>query len=378
MKSKFITLVLDTLYAFQCKKAAVRCIFFTGIFFITATSNAQQRTQNEWTDTTFPSFIKRMNYFGERPDWSPDGKKFLFVARSFGDVYEMDVATKEVRPLTHHYYHGGYLRALYLSNGDIALIGPKSFPSENWQEARFKLSELWILNKKLTTPPVRLGEYVWEGPAVSRTQLKISWAEHHGTYPSQKRFWQIWLADIDYSSGTPKLMNQRVVLDNSKEEVKDAVLEPQNFRPGNEDELTVQSSGRGVGNNSTEVLGLNLKTGKLTSYSKSSGSYNEPEGIFPDGQYTLVESSRHRTTESTARNIDLYKLKLDNSSTWERITHFNDGGKFKATNPVVSDDGKFIAFMVARCDEMAGIGHGIYILDLEEFEKIGNTGKLKK
>jgi hypothetical protein len=34
--------------------------------------------------------------------------------------------------------------------------------------------------------------------------------------------------------------------------------------------------------------------------------------------------------------------------------------------------------MVARCDEMAGIGHGIYILDLEEFEKIGNTGKLKK
>jgi Tol biopolymer transport system component len=118
-----------------------------------------------------------------------------------------------------------------------------------------------------------------------------------------------------------------------------------------------------------------MKTGKLINYSRSPRSYNEPEGIFPDGQYTLVESSRHRTTESTARNIDIYKLKLDSNSIWERITNFNVGGKFKATNPVVSNDGKFMAFMVARCDEMAGIGHGIYILDFEEFKKATKTKK---
>lgn len=375
MKKALITLVLPYGFKSKCKKAAIRLFLVSVFYFVTGMSKAQQGIQKEWSDTTFPSYIKRMNYFGERPDWSPDGKKFLFVARSFGDVYEMDVATKEVRPLTHHYYHGGYLRALYLSNGDIALIGPKTFPSDNWKEARFKLSELWVLDKNLKTPPVRLGEYVWEGPAVSRTQLKIAWAEHHGSYPDQKRYWQIWVSDIDYSSGTPKLRNQRVVLDNSKDEVKDAVLEPQNFRPGNEDELTVQSSGHGIGNNSTEVLGLNMKTGKLVNYSRSQGSYNEPEGIFPDGQYTLVESSRHRTTESTARNIDIYKLKLDSNTVWERITNFNVGGKFKATNPVVSNDGKFMAFMVARCDEMAGIGHGIYILDFEEFKKATKTKK---
>jgi hypothetical protein len=93
------------------------------------------------------------------------------------------------------------------------------------------------------------------------------------------------LADIDYSSGTPELKDQRVVMDNAKGEVKGAVLEPQNFRPGNEDELTVQSSHGG-----TEVMGLNLKTGELVNYSKSPASYDEPEGIYPDGQYTLVES----------------------------------------------------------------------------------------
>jgi hypothetical protein len=338
---------------------------------------AQSETRQEWTDTQFPSYVKRLNYFGERPEWSHDGKKVLFVSRTFGDVYEIEVATGKIEPLTHHYYHGGYLRALYLSNGDVLLLGPKSFPSDNWQEARFKLTELWVLSKKRDSPPVRLGEYIWEGPAVSRTGLKISWAQHHGNYPEQKRYWQIWVADIDYASGKPKLKNQRVVLDNTKDEVKDAVLEPQNFRPGTEEELTIQSSGRGVGNNATEVLGLNLKTGQLVNYSKSPDSYNEPEGIFPDGQHTLVESSRHRTTESTARNIDLYKLRLDNSNAWERLTYFNENGRFKATNPVVSDDGKFIAFMVARTQEMAGIGHGIYVLDIEQMEK-ENSAKVVK
>ncbi len=152
----------------QSKKAFKGLLFFAWLISVSNVLHAQQ-TQKEWTDTSFPSYITRMNYYGERPDWSPDGKKFLFVARSFGDVYEMDVATKIVRPLTHHYYHGGYLRALYLSNGDIALIGPKTFPSDNWKEARFKLSELWILDKKLQSPPVRMGEYVWEGPAISRS-----------------------------------------------------------------------------------------------------------------------------------------------------------------------------------------------------------------
>jgi hypothetical protein len=339
---------------------------------------AQSGQEQAWTDTQFPPYIKRLNYFGERPDWSHDGKKILFVSRTFGDVYEIEVATGKIQALTHHYYHGGYLRALYLSNGDILLLGPKTLPSDNWQEARFKLTELWVLNKNLDSPPVRLGEYIWEGPAVSRTQLKISWAEHHGNYPDQKRYWQIWVANMDYSAGKPQIKDQRVVLDNTKGEVQGVVLEPQNFRPGKEEELTIQSSGRGTSNHGTEVLGLHLKTGELLNYSKSPGSYNEPEGIYPDGQYTLVESSRHRTTESTSRNIDLYKLKLDNSNTWERLTFFNENGKFKATNPVISDDGKFIAFMVARTEEMAGIGHGIYVLDIEKMERETRKIKSKK
>lgn len=329
-----------------------------------------QPGESEWTDTQFPSYIKRMNHFGERPDWSHDGKKILFVERSFGDVYEMDVATGDIKPLTHHYYHGGYVRALYLSNGDILLVGPKDFPGEDWKEARFRLCEAWVLSNKLDSPPARLGEFVWEGSAVSRTELKIAWAQHHGVYPEQRRYWEIWVADLDDASGEPRIKNQKVVLDNSKGEVKDAVLEPQNFRLGNEEELIFQSS-----NGGTEVMGLHMPTGEVINYSKSPNSYDEPEGIYPDGQYTLVESNRHRIPGS---NLELYKLTLDSTGTWKRITYFNANKKFKATNPVVSDDGKFIAFQVPRLDEVAGIGHGIYILDIEKYEEATQRDTVKK
>jgi len=313
-----------------------------------------------WTDTDHPDYIQKVTDFGERADWSHDGKKFLFVERSFGDVYEFDLETKHYKPLTHHYYHGGYARALYLSNGDILLSGPKDFPGDDWRQARFKLSELWVLSRKLDKPPTRLGELCWEGPAVSRTQLRIAWSQHTGEAYFDGAPYQIKVADLDYSSGEPKLVNARVVLDNQREAIKGRVLEPQNFRPGREQELTVQVSGN------CEVFGLNCETGELVNYSNDPNSYDEPEGIYPDGNYTLVESSRHNHSNSGG-NIDLWKLKLEvDNPAWERVTWFNAAGKYKASNPVVSDDGHYIAFQVAGTREVAGIGHGIYLLDLEK------------
>src|SRR5712672_1473971 len=72
-----------------------------------------------------PAHIRRVTWFGERADWSLDGKRILFLAKTFGDVYELEVATGIIRPVTHHYPHNGYTRALYLSNGDILLSGPE-------------------------------------------------------------------------------------------------------------------------------------------------------------------------------------------------------------------------------------------------------------
>jgi Tol biopolymer transport system component len=113
------------------------------------------------------------------------------------------------------------------------------------------------------------------------------------------------------------------------------------------------------------VMGINLKTGEVTDFSKAPGTYNEPEGIFPDGKYTTVEADRQCETlggERGPHNIDIWKLKLDGTGKdLTRLTYFNDYEGGKASNPVISTDGKFMAFQSASPKDPAGVGYGILI-----------------
>jgi len=49
-----------------------------------------------------------------------------------------------------------------------------------------------------------------------------------------------------------------------------------------------------------------------------------------------------------------------------RTAHYPHCPGYKASNQVVSDDGRFIAFQMARSREAAGVGHGIFLYDIEE------------
>ena len=96
-----------------------------------------------------PSHITRITHFGQRADFSHDGKRILFVEKTFGDVYEVDLETKIIRAMTHHYFHEGYTRALYLSNGDILLSGARQFDARNpWASRSGNNAELWVLKKE--------------------------------------------------------------------------------------------------------------------------------------------------------------------------------------------------------------------------------------
>lgn len=306
-----------------------------------------------------PDNIQRITHFGQRADWSHDGKRILFVEKTFGDVYEIELATKIIQPMTHRYYHEGYTRALYLSNGAILLSGAPTFDADDPMPSRHTLAELWVLDPSLTQPPVPLGEKCSEGPAVSRKNMRIAWTVDHGDYPDRipKGAAQIWMADIVYEDGVPELANKRLVLDNRDLDFKTG-LETQNFRPPDEREIIFSA----YGYQGTEVMGVNLDTGEVTNYSKAPNQYDEPEGIFPDGAHTLVECDKHNPKGS--QYIDLYKLRLDGSGAYERMTAFNDEGVFKASNPVVRDDGRCVAFQIAKVGDMAGVGRGLFLLDL--------------
>ncbi|HEV8540906.1 MAG TPA: hypothetical protein VGR78_00815, partial [Verrucomicrobiae bacterium] len=117
----------------------------------------------------------------------------------------------------------------------------------------------------------------------------------------------------------------------------------------------------------TDVCGVNLQTKKVIDYSNSPGQYDEPEGIYPDGKYTLVECDKQNLKGSGY--VDIWKLALDGSGHYERLTYFSDYPGYKASNPVVSDDGNSIAFQMAKSREAAGVGHGIFLYDIEKARK---------
>jgi len=303
-----------------------------------------------------PGYIKQVTYFGERADWSLDGKKILFLAKTFGDVYEVELATGKIRLVTGHFYHEGFTRALYLSNGDILLSGARKFDAANPQASRSgKNAELWVLKKDLSAAPVPLGEKCSEGPAVSRSRMTIAWTlQDEGL---------IYIGDIIYENDKPKLINKKLILDANNLPFK-CSIETQNFRPPDEKELIFSTYMEHY--RYGDVAGLNLETGKIVNYTNSPKVYDEPEGIFPDGKYTLIECDRHNPKGT--QYIDIYKLALDGSGQMERLTHFADYPGYKASNPVVSDNGRFIAFQYAKLGDQAGVGRGILVLDIAGYE----------
>jgi Tol biopolymer transport system component len=302
-----------------------------------------------------PPHIVHLTSFGERADWSKDGKRILFLSKTFGDAMEIDLATKAIRNLTDHYPHHGYTRAHYLANGDILLSGPQEFDPQNAAEARNQCF-LYVLDRGLTKPPEPLGVRCSEGPAMSRKAMRIAWTEWGvGADVSS----QINVADIVYEDGKPRLANRKSIL-NDRDLPFRCRMETQNFRPPDEHELVF--SAYSIAGDKCDVCSVDLETKKVTKYTDSPDDYDEPEGIFPDGQSTLVECDRQN--HQGPGHIDLWRLALDGSGRYERLTHFSDYPGYKASNPVVSNDGRFIAFQMAKSGDAAGVGHGIFIYDL--------------
>jgi hypothetical protein len=334
----------------------------TAFFLFNATSHGADLSGDPAEN--LPPHITRITGFGERADWSHDGKKILFLSKTFGDAMEIELSTKLIRNITAHFPHHGFTRALYLTNGDVLLSGPESYDPNKIGEARAQCF-LYVLDKSFTKRPVPLGTKCSEGPAVSRKRMHFAWTHVAAEYPNEMPAGtsRMQEADIVYDkAGHAKLTNERVIITSSELPFK-CTLETQNYRPPNETELTFSA----YGYQGTDVCGIDLLTKKVINYSNSPGQYDEPEGIFPDGQYTLVECDRQN--KKGPGFVDLWKLKLDGSGEYQRLTYFSDYPGYKASNPVVSDDGKFIAFQMAKSTEAAGVGHGIFVYDISKAPK---------
>ena len=315
-----------------------------------------QRKQGNPLDQ-LPKNVELITHFGERADISPDGQRIAFMDKSFGDAFVIDLKSRIIRCLTCNVPGTAFLRVMHLASGDYILIGPERF--KDIHSSRLEDNELWFLSKEPGSKPQRLDQKMSEGTAISKKNMKIAFsvipAQDPSLAPDESR---LYVADVDVSGGTARLTNKKMVY---KSMSRDCRLEAQDFFD-NDQKLTFTCY---HANHLADVMMMDLKSGKAQEASQMPGVYNECEGISPDGQFTMVESSKQVTTLGgvhDSHNIDIWKLKLDGTGKdFVRITHFNDYEGYKASNPVVSPDGRFMAFQAARTADEAGVGYGILL-----------------
>ena len=207
---------------------------------------------------------------------------------------------------------------------------------------------------------MKLAQKVNEGAAISKKSLKISYSETSAQNPELARETsRLVVAEVDLAHGAPKIVNRKVVYESVD---RSCTIEAQDFYD-NDNKMTFTCY---EPHGQASVMGIDLRTGAVTNFSKAPGSYNEVEGIFPDGLYAAVEADRKCEQLGGVRgagNIDIWKLKLAGTGKeFTRLTYFNDYEGGKASNPVISRDGRFKAFQAARTDDPAGVGYGILLL----------------
>jgi hypothetical protein len=304
-----------------------------------------------------PKNIEVLTHFGERADFSPDNKRIAFMTKSFGDAMVIDLKTRQIRCLTCNVPAAAFLRVMHLPTGDYLLIGPDHF--ENIRTSRSRDNELWFLSREAGARPVKLDQKMSEGAAVSKQTNRIAFSKTSeqatDLAPGASR---IIVAEIDLSGDSPKLVNKKTVYESAD---RNCVLEAQDFYE-NDTKLTFTCYEPG---GLASVWGIDLNTNQVTNFSHMPGTYNETEGIFPGGLYSCVESDRQCDSLGGARgsgNIDIWKLKLDGTGKqFTRLTYFNNYIGGKASNPVVSTDGRYMAFQSAKTTDPAGVGYGLLL-----------------
>jgi len=304
-----------------------------------------------------PPQIEVLTHFGERADISPDNSSIAFMDKSFGDAFKIDLKTRTIRCVTCNVPGAAFLRIMHLSSGDYILIGPKSFVDIH--SSRTKDNQLWFLSKQEGSKPQPFNEKMSEGAALSKKSMKISYSITHAQDESlPPEYSSLYVADVVVSGGTARLTNKKLVYESKSNTCR---IEAQDFFDNDRKMTFTCYEPQGL----ASAMTIDLGTGKVENMSKAPGTYNECEGIYPDGLYTNVEADRQVAQLGGAhgsKNIDIWKLRLDGTGkNFTRLTNFNDYEGYKASNPVVSTDGKFMAFQLASPRDEAGVGYGILL-----------------
>jgi len=310
--------------------------------------------------------IVQLTDFGERPNFSPDGSRIVYVGENYGDAYEIDLATRDMRNITENIPQGIH-RIQYLPNGDFLVTAPREYVGEN---TRAHL-EMWILDHSLEKELQPLGERPFEGIAISKKKNFIAWTTPEVELQEGQN-WQLlfarptkrYVAEINYQDGAPRIVNKREIMTDLPA-IGCNFVEPQDFRDNDKELVFSCLSFGGQYGVQVSVMGYSLESGESIVYRSIPGEYNEPEGIAPSGSWCMVECGE--MTQPGLPPLDLCRLKLKPNGVMNRLfADTPEDALDEFSNPVVSPDGKWVAFQkTADTENEIGEGLGLFLVKLE-------------